>query len=137
MLDVNVPDNFKRIRTGFDKIIRKLKNNFPCLHSRTCIRIFCRIGKTFEAEPIKFPWHGFYQYSTAASQLLKYTVQFIFIINFSTVSSTNFVWSILQDSVNFNFTHYICLSTGFLVDNNAGQNQKMKQINKREKNVEY
>ena len=24
MLDINVPENFKRIQTGFDKIIRKL-----------------------------------------------------------------------------------------------------------------
>ena len=55
MLHVNVPENFKRIRKGFDKIIRKLKNNSPCLDSRTCLTVFCRIGITFEAEPTKFP----------------------------------------------------------------------------------
>ena len=53
-----------------------------------------------------------------ASQLLKYPVSFIFMINLSTASSTNFVRSVLQDSVNL--AHYTCLSTGFLVDDNAG-----------------
>ena len=92
MLDVNFPENIKCMWTGFDKII-KLKNNSPCLHWRTYITIFCWIGKTFKVEPIKFPWPGFNKYSPVASQLLKYTVQFIFIINLSD-------WSLLQDAGN-------------------------------------
>ena len=55
MLHVNVPENFKSIRKGFDKIIRKLKNNSPCLDSRTCLTVFCRIGITSEAESTKCP----------------------------------------------------------------------------------
>ena len=31
MLDANFPENFKRIQTGFDKVIRKLKKQFPLL----------------------------------------------------------------------------------------------------------
>ena len=30
MQDVNVPENYKRIRTGFD-VIKKFKNQFPSL----------------------------------------------------------------------------------------------------------
>ena len=72
MLDVNVPENFEQVWTGFGKIIRKLKNNSPCLHSRRSIKIFCRIGKNFEAETINSL--DMLSTSTVASQLLKYTV---------------------------------------------------------------
>ena len=99
ILDVNVPENFKRMPTGLDKIISKLR--------------------------------------AVASQLLKYIVQFVVIINLFTVSSTNFVWNILQDAVNFNFTHHICLSTSFLVYNNAGQKKEIKQIKKKSRKTKY
>lgn len=62
MLAVNVQAHTNRFRQRLLEILKK--KQFPGLHSRTyfccdhailATAIFCRIGQTFEAEPIKFP----------------------------------------------------------------------------------
>ena len=55
----NVPEYFKGIRTGFDKIIRKLKNQTSSLSFTNMCNTLLAIGKTFESEPIKILWNGF------------------------------------------------------------------------------